>query len=152
MVPSPNTFPPEDPIGALKEGAEPNPADAPNAGDPPKVGGLPNTGALPKPAGLVGVLKEPKPCAATDPAPVLKDPLGFCSPNELLEKLKAFAPLLPNRLAGPVLFCWPNPPAAGAPNGFLLAASSLGFPPRPLKNPDPEEAFPALEPNIPAPD
>lgn len=43
----------------------------------------------------------------------------------------------------------PNPPAPGAPNGFLLAASSLGFPPRPLKNPDPDEAFPAFEPNRP---
>lgn len=152
MVPSPNTFPEEEPSGLLKEGAEPKPAVPPNAGDPPKVGGLPKTGALPKPAGLVGVENDPKPCAATDPEPELNEPLGFCSPNELPPKLKPFAPLFPNRLDGPVLMGWPNPPAAGVPNGFLLAASSLGFPPRPLKNPDPDEAFPVFDPNRLPPD
>lgn len=48
-VPSPNTFPAEDPMGLLKEGFEPNDAVAPNAGEPPKEGGLPNTGAPLKP-------------------------------------------------------------------------------------------------------
>lgn len=98
VVPSPNTFPEEPLCGLLKAGAEPNAGVPPNAGEPPNVGGLPNTGAALKPAGLVGVEKEPKPCAATDPPPLLKDPLGFCSTNELLLKLKPFAPLLPNRL------------------------------------------------------
>jgi len=50
VVPSPNTFPEEEPSGLLKEGAEPKPAGPPNAGDPPKVGGLPKAAALPKPA------------------------------------------------------------------------------------------------------
>lgn len=42
-----------------------------------------------------------------------------------------------------------------APNGFLLAASSLGFPPRPLKNTPPAEepdVLAELEPNSPPPD
>lgn len=53
--------------------------------------------------GLVGVENEPKPCAATDPAPVLNEPLGFCSPNELLPKLMPLAPLFPNRLVEPAV-------------------------------------------------
>ena len=48
-VPSPNTFPAEEPMGLLNEGFEPNDAVPPNAGEPPKEGGLPNTGALAKP-------------------------------------------------------------------------------------------------------
>lgn len=48
-VPSPNTFPGEEPIGLLKEGVEPNEAVPPKAGEPPNEGGLLNTGALPKP-------------------------------------------------------------------------------------------------------
>lgn len=47
-VPSPNTFPAEEPMGLLKEGLVPNDAAPPNAGEPPKEGGLPKTGALPK--------------------------------------------------------------------------------------------------------
>lgn len=53
--------------------------------------------------GLVGVENDPKPCAATDPAPVLNAPLGFCSPNELLAKLKPLAPVFPNRLLEPAV-------------------------------------------------
>lgn len=48
-VPSPNTFPVEEPMGLLKEGLEPNEAVPPKAGEPPNEGGLPKTGALPKP-------------------------------------------------------------------------------------------------------
>lgn len=48
-VPSPNTLPPDDPNGLLKEVPAPNAAALPNAGELPKAGGLPNTGALPKP-------------------------------------------------------------------------------------------------------
>lgn len=48
-VPSPNTFPVEEPIGLLKAGVWPNDAVEPNAWGLPKAGGLPNTGALPKP-------------------------------------------------------------------------------------------------------
>lgn len=48
-VPSPNTLLAGEPMVLLKEGLEPNAADAPNAGVAPKDGGLPNTGALPKP-------------------------------------------------------------------------------------------------------
>ena len=48
-VPSPNTFPAEEPMLPLKEALEPNDAAPPNAGELPKEGGLPNTGALPKP-------------------------------------------------------------------------------------------------------
>lgn len=55
-MPSPNTLLAEEPMGLLKDGAEPNAADPPNAGEPPKAGGLPNTGALPKPP--VGVQRE----------------------------------------------------------------------------------------------
>lgn len=80
-VPSPNTLPPDDPNGLLKEVPAPNAAALPNAGELPKAGGLPNTGALPKPPGFVGVEKEPKPCDATLPPPEEKVPLGFCSPN-----------------------------------------------------------------------
>lgn len=99
-VPSPKTFPEEvEPNGLLKEGAEPKLDGPPNAGEPPKVGGLPNTGALPNPSCFVGVENEPKPCWATEPAPVLNAPLGFCSPNELEPKPL----LLPNRPAEPVL-------------------------------------------------
>lgn len=44
----------------------------------------------------------------------------------------------------------PNPPvAAAAPNGFLFAASSLGLPPRPLKNPPPAGEPPALAEFVP---
>lgn len=50
----------------------------------------------------------------------------------------------------------PNPPGvAVVPNGFLLAASSLGLPPRPLKNPPPvaePAVFAELEPNRLPPD
>lgn len=48
-VPSPNTFPAEEPMLLLKEAFVPNAAPPPNAGALPKEGGLPNTGALPKP-------------------------------------------------------------------------------------------------------
>lgn len=98
-VPSPNTLLAGEAMGPLKEGPEPNAAALPNAGEPPKEGGLPNTGALPKPLGFVGEEKEPKPWDATLPPPVLKVPLGFCSPNEDCPKPKALAPLFPNRLA-----------------------------------------------------
>ncbi|KAG9353887.1 hypothetical protein JZ751_012011 [Albula glossodonta] len=43
-VPSPKTLPVVDPIGLLKEGADPNAAAPPKAGEPPNAGGLPNTG------------------------------------------------------------------------------------------------------------
>lgn len=50
----------------------------------------------------------------------------------------------------------PNPPVETAvPNGFLLAASSLGLPPRPLKNPPPADepaVLAELEPNRLPPD
>lgn len=101
-VPSPNTLPADDPMGLLNEGLEPKDAPAPNAGEPPKEGGLPNTGALPKPPGFDGVENEPKPWDATLPAPVLKVPVGFCSPKEDCPKLKVLAPLLPKRLLVPV--------------------------------------------------
>lgn len=100
-VPSPNTLPAEGPMALLKPGLEPNDAAAPNAGEPPKEGGLPNTGALPKPPGFVGVEKEPKPWDATLPAPVLKVPLGFCSPKDDCPKPKVLAPLFPKRLLAP---------------------------------------------------
>lgn len=48
-VPSPNTFPDEEPMALLKAGLWPNEAVEPNAGELPKAGGLPNTGVLPKP-------------------------------------------------------------------------------------------------------
>lgn len=53
--------------------------------------------------GLVGVPKEPNPCEATLPPPVVKVPLGFCSlaKDEDWPKLKALAPLFPNRLLAP---------------------------------------------------
>lgn len=156
-VPSPNTLPAEEPIALLNDGADPNAAAPPNAGEPPKEGGLPNTGALPKPPGFVGVENEPKPWDATLPAPVLKVPAGFCSPkDDCCPKPKALAPLFPNKLLAPVCEGCPKPPEeAVAPNGFLLAASSLGLPPRPLKNPPPAVepgALAELEPNRPPPD
>lgn len=101
-VPSPNTLPAEEPMALLKEGLEPNDAAAPNDGETPKEGGLPNTGALPKLPAFVGVEKEPKPWEATLPPPVLKVPLGFCSPKEDCPKPKVLAPLFPNRLLVPV--------------------------------------------------
>lgn len=101
-VPSPNTLPAVEPMLLLKEGLAPNDAPPPNAGALPKEGGLPKTGALPKPPGFVGVEKEPNPWDATLPAPVLKVPLGFCSPNEVCPKPKVLAPLFPNRLPLPV--------------------------------------------------
>lgn len=52
--------------------------------------------------GLVGVPKEPKPWEATVPPPVVKVPLGFCSlKDDGCAKLKALAPLFPNRLLAP---------------------------------------------------
>lgn len=52
--------------------------------------------------------------------------------------------------------CCPNPPGAEeVPNGFLFAASSLGLPPRPLKNPPPAFvplALAGLEPKTLPPD
>lgn len=167
---------------------------------------------------FVGVAKEPKPCAATLPPPVLKVPAGFCSPKEDCPKPKVLAPLFPNRLLEPgeersrhmkfsgiakwgfvsfaqwfqfgflygkadvkltqhvsrgenkirfaisFRYCFslpvwagcPNPPGeAEVPNGFLLAASSLGLPPRPLKNPpagDEAAVLAELEPNRLPPD
>lgn len=52
---------------------------------------------------LVGVPKEPKPWEATLPPPVVKVPLGFCSVLKVADwpKLKALAPLFPNRLLAP---------------------------------------------------
>lgn len=100
-VPSPNTLPPDEPMLLVKVAPEPNDAPPPNAGELPKDGGLPNTGALPKPPGFVGVEKEPNPWEATLPAPVLKVPLGFCSPKEVCPKPKDLAPLFPNRLLAP---------------------------------------------------
>lgn len=155
-VPSPNTLPVEEVIGLLKPGLAPNDAVPPKAAEPPKDGGLPKTGALPKPPGFVGVEKEPKPCDATLPAPVLKVPLGFCSPKvEDWPKPKVFAPLFPKRLLVPGWVDCPNPTVeAVVPNGFLLAASSLAFPPRPLKNPpeDGPTVLVELEPNKLLPD
>lgn len=101
-VPSPNTLPADDPRGLLNEGVVPKDAPPPNAGDPPKEGGLPNTGALPNPPGFVGEEKEPKPCAATLPAPAEKVPEDFCSPKAVCPKPKALAPLFPNRPPPPV--------------------------------------------------
>lgn len=101
-VPSPNTLPAEEPMLLLKEGLEPNDAPPPNAGEPPKEGGLPNTGALPKPPGFAGEEKDPKPWDATLPPPVLKVPLGFCSPKEVCPKPNVLAPLFPKRLLAPV--------------------------------------------------
>lgn len=101
---------------------------------------------------MAGVEKDPKPCAATLPPPVLKVPLGFCSTKvEGWPKPNVLAPLVPNRVVEPG---WPKPPAlgVGAPNGFLLAASSLGLPPRPLKKPPAAGApgaAPGAEPNRP---
>lgn len=51
--------------------------------------------------GFDGVENEPKPWDATLPAPVLKVPVGFCSPKEDCPKLKVLAPLLPKRLLVP---------------------------------------------------
>lgn len=136
-VPSPKTFADVGARGVLKEGAAPNADAPPNDGEPPKAGGLPNTGALPKPPVLAG-LKEPNPWAATLPTPVLKVPLGFGSPKGggPVPNPKALAPLFPNRLLDPgaqtegsVWLACPKPPVVVDPNGFLLAASSLGFPP-----------------------
>lgn len=61
---------------------------------------LHGTGLVP---GLVGVPKEPKPWEATLPPPVVKVPLGFCSllKDDDWPKLKALAPLFPNRLLAP---------------------------------------------------
>lgn len=155
-VPSPNTLPAEEPMAPLKEALEPNVAPPPNAGGLPKEGGLPKTGALPKPPALAGVEKEPNPWDATLPALVLKVPLGFCSPKEDCPKPKVLAPLFPNRLLEAVCAGCPNPPvAAVVPNGFLLAASSLGLPPRPEKKPPPAAEAPVLaelEPNRLPPD
>lgn len=156
-VPSPNTLPAEEAMLLLKEGLEPNDAPPPNAGEPPKEGGLPNTGALPKPPGFAGDEKDPKPWDATLPPPVLKVPLGFCSPKEACcPNPNVLAPLFPKRLLAPVCADCPNPPVETAvPNGFLLAASSLGLPPRPLKNPPPADeaaALAELEPNRLPPD
>lgn len=140
-VPSPNTLPPVEPRGLVKAGAEPNAGTPPNPGDPPKVGGLPNTGAAPKPPVLFGV-ENPKPWDATLPPPELNVPAGFCSPKEELPNPpNVLAPLFPNRLEGFGVAVDPKPPLAEL-NGFLLAASWLGFPPRPLKKPPPLEAFP----------
>lgn len=140
-VPSPNTLPPVEPSGLVKAGAEPNAGTPPNPGDPPKVGGLPNTGAAPKPPVLLGV-EKPKPWDATLPPPAVKVPAGFCSPNEEPPKLlKVLAPLFPNRFEGFAVAVDPKPPLAEL-NGFLLAASWLGFPPRPLKKPPPRPALP----------
>lgn len=50
---------------------------------------------------LAGVEKEPKPWAATEPAPVLKVPPGFWSTNEEAPNWRDFAPLVPNKLAPP---------------------------------------------------
>lgn len=141
-VPSPNTLPVEEPMLLLKDGLAPNDADAPKDGLEPKAGGLPNTGALPKPPGFVGVEKEPNPWDATLAPPVLKVPGGFCSPNEDCPKPMGLVAVLPNKLLVPVIVDCPNPPPEDeevAPNGFLFAASSLGFPPRPLKNPPPPD-------------
>lgn len=56
----------------------------------------------------------------------------------------------------PVWVDCPKPPVGVVvPNGFLLAASSLGLPPRPLKNAAPAEepaVLAELEPNRPPPD
>lgn len=145
-VPSPNTLPPVEPRGLVKAGAEPNAGTPPNPGDPPKVGGLPNTGAAPKPPVLFGV-ENPKPWDATLPPPELKVPAGFCSPkDELLNAPNVLAPLFPNRLEVFGVAVDPKPPLAEL-NGFLLAASWLGFPPRPLKKPPPLAVFP--DPNRP---
>lgn len=53
--------------------------------------------------GFVGDEKEPNPCEATLPPPVLKVPLGFWSPKaeEVWPNPKAFAPLFPKRLLEP---------------------------------------------------
>lgn len=145
-VPSPNTLPPVEPRGLVKAGAEPNAGTPPNPGDPPKVGGLPNTGAAPKPPVLFGV-ENPKPWDATLPPPELKVPVGFCSPNdELVKPPNVLAPLFPNRLEVFGVAVDPKPPLAEL-NGFLLAASWLGFPPRPLKKPPPRPVLP--DPNTP---
>lgn len=50
---------------------------------------------------LAGLVKEPKPWAATLPTPVLKVPLGLGSPKEDVPNPKVFAPLFPNRLLDP---------------------------------------------------
>ena len=51
---------------------------------------------------MVGLAKEPKPWEATLPAPALKVPLAFCSPNAVWPKPKLLlAPPLPNRPAPP---------------------------------------------------
>lgn len=148
-VPSPNTLPPVEPRGLVKAGAEPNAGTPPNPGDPPKVGGLPNTGAAPKPPVLFGA-ENPKPCDATLPPPELKVPAGFCSPkDEPANPPKLLAPLFPNRLEVFGAAEDPKPPLV-EPNGFLLAASWLGFPPRPLKKPPPLPVFP--DPNKPPPE
>lgn len=140
-VPSPNTLPPVEPRGLVKAGAEPNAGTPPNPGDPPKVGGLPNTGAAPKPPVLFGA-ENPKPWDATLPPPALKVPVGFCSPNdELANPPNVLAPLFPNRLEVFGVVVDPKPPLAEL-KGFLLAASWLGFPPRPLKKPPPLPVFP----------
>lgn len=102
--------------------------------------------------GLVGLANEPKPWDATLPAPVLKVPLGFCSPNAVWPKPKLLEPVLPNRPAPPG---WPKPPGEAAwlaapPKGFLFAASSLGFPPKPLKNPPPPPLPLPTPPPVPA--
>lgn len=133
-VPSPNTLPPFEPSGLEKFGAEPNAGTPPNPGDPPNVGGLPNTGAAPNPPVLVG-LEKPNPCVATLP-PALNVPVVFCSPNDVLPNPKLFAPLLPKRLFVFAELGDPKP-VLDDPNGFLLAASWLGLPPRPLKKPPP---------------
>lgn len=148
-VPSPNTLPLVEPRGLEKPGAVPNVGAPPKPGDPPKVGGLPNTGAAPNPPVLLG-LGNPNPWEATLP-PALNVPEDFWSPNVPgPPKLKDLAPLLPNRLLALEEPGEPNA-ALDEPNGFLFAASWLGFPPRPLKKP-PLPAPPLLAPNSPPED
>lgn len=90
---------------------------------------------------LFGV-ENPKPWDATLPPPELNVPVGFCSPkDELPNPPNVLAPLFPNRLEVFGVAVDPKPPLAEL-NGFLLAASWLGFPPRPLKKPPPLAAFP----------
>lgn len=145
-VPSPNTLPLVEPRGLEKPGAVPNVGAPPKPGDPPKVGGLPNTGAAPNPPVLLG-LENPNPWEATLP-PALNVPEDFCSPNVALPpKPNDLAPLLPNRLLALEALEEPNPVLEEL-KGFLLAASWLGLPPRPLKKPPPPPPL-LLVPNSP---
>lgn len=76
--------------------------------------------------GLVGLAKEPKPWDATLPAPVLKVPPGFCSPNDdVWPKPKLLEPVLPNRPAPPG--GQRNPPQKTTVSHMYMQYSLYGF-------------------------